>query len=177
MENALFRNGEAHGLAGRLPDDVFYRRTDIALPFPYQLYGIDEFVDGGTFQHITMNAAIQHPPYNAIFVVNGDSDYPDFGELSRDPLAECRTVAIGHGDVKQQHVRTAFQHRKSTVIECCETAADMYGIAMVDGIRQSFVEHRVVIYDIHIYLIFHNGNVRLISVPSFSPETIRSVPW
>ncbi|MDY3965411.1 MAG: hypothetical protein SOZ25_04480 [Prevotella sp.] len=34
-----------------------------------------------------MNAALQHPPYNAIFVVDGDSDYPDFGEICRDPLA------------------------------------------------------------------------------------------
>ena len=156
--------------------DGFYRRTDVALSFPYLFYGGDEFVDRGTFQHIAMNAALQHPPYNAIFVVDGDSDYPDFGEICRDPLAECRAVAVGHGDVKQQHVRTAFCHRKSTAVECCETAADMYGVAMIDGIHQSFVEHRVVVHDIHIYLIIHNGNVRLISVPSFSLVTIRSVP-
>ena len=68
--------------------DGFYRRTDVALSFPYLFYGGDEFVDRGTFQHIAMNAALQHPPYNAIFVVDGDSDYPDFGEICRDPLAE-----------------------------------------------------------------------------------------
>ena len=68
--------------------DSFYRRTDVALSFPYLFYGGDEFVDRGIFQHIAMNAALQHPPYNAIFVVDGDSDYPDFGEICRDPLAE-----------------------------------------------------------------------------------------